>query len=180
MSEPPLGPPPPPEGPSGYPPPPAGWLPPPPAGAYQQQGYGYTPGQRPQYAGFWIRFGSLLIDSVLVGVVSQVATSIGFAVSSGLGVLMWIASFAAGVAYYASLEGGATGQTLGKRVCNIRVVDADTLQPGVGVGRGIGRYFARWLSGIAIGLGYFWMLWDDRNQTWHDKLTNVVVVRTNQ
>ncbi len=176
MSDAPLGPPPPPEGGrSGYPPP---WtLPPPPFGTYQQQGYGYVPSQRPNFAGFWIRFAALLIDSVVVGTVTQVLTTAGFAVSTGLGVLTWLLGFAGGVAYYAFLEGGPTGQTLGKRICTIRVVDAGTLQPGVGVGRGVGRYFARWLSAIPLGLGYFWMLWDENSQCWHDSLTDVVVVR---
>jgi uncharacterized RDD family membrane protein YckC len=107
-----------------------------------------------------------------------VLTTVGFAVSEGVGVLMYVAGFAGGVAYYAVLEGGLTGQTLGKKICSIRVVDATTFQPGVGVGRGIGRYFARWLSAIPFGLGYLWMLWDENKQTWHDKLTHVVVTRT--
>jgi uncharacterized RDD family membrane protein YckC len=40
----------------------------------------------------------------------------------------------------------------------------------------VGRYFGRILSGIACFLGYLWMLWDPEKQTWHDKLTNTVVV----
>lgn len=176
MSDDPLGPPPPPAGGSGYPPP--GWLPPPPAGAYQQQGYGYVAGERPTFAGFWIRFGALLIDSVVVGAVTQVLTTVGFAVSTGFGVLTWLAGFVGGVAYYAILEGGLTGQTLGKKICSIRVVDAATFQPGIGAGRGVGRYFARWLSALPLGLGYLWMLWDENKQTWHDKLCTTVVVRT--
>ena len=47
----------------------------------------------------------------------------------------------------------------------------------VGPGRAIGRYFAKFLSGLVIGLGYFWMLWDPKKQTWHDKLVNTVVVK---
>lgn len=57
------------------------------------------------------------------------------------------------------------------------LVDASTGQPGIGVGRGVGRYFARWLSSIPLGLGYFWMLWDGRKQTWHDKLVGSLVVK---
>ena len=26
-------------------------------------------------------------------------------------------------------------------------------------------------------LGYLWMLWDDRRQTWQDKVANSIVVR---
>lgn len=46
-----------------------------------------------------------------------------------------------------------------------------------GVGRAIGRGFARYLSAIPCGLGYLWMLWDPQKQTWHDKITDTVVIR---
>ena len=59
----------------------------------------------------------------------------------------------------------------------IRVVDATTMQPGIGSGRAIGRYFAHFLSAIPCGLGYFWMLWDQDKQTWHDKIVSTKVVR---
>ncbi len=79
--------------------------------------------------------------------------------------------------YFSLLEGGATGQTLGKKICSIRVVDVTTHQPGIGPGRGCGRYFGRILSSIPLGLGYFWMLWDRNKQTWHDKLASTLVVK---
>jgi uncharacterized RDD family membrane protein YckC len=104
-------------------------------------------------------------------------------VSSGVGyqpaaeLRVNLVSIVIGMLYYGGLEGGASGQTIGKRICAVRVVDVDTIQPGIGLGRGIGRYFARWLSSIPLGLGYFWMLWDDRNQCWHDKLARTLVVK---
>jgi uncharacterized RDD family membrane protein YckC len=82
-----------------------------------------------------------------------------------------------GVAYYGLLEGGPTGQTLGKRVCGIRVVDVDSGQPGIGYPRGVGRYFARILAAIPLFLGYFWMLWDKKSQCWQDKLARTLVVK---
>ena len=50
-------------------------------------------------------------------------------------------------------------------------------QPGVGTGRGVGRYFGRILSAFPLLLGYFWMLWDGRQQTWHDQLASTLVVK---
>jgi uncharacterized RDD family membrane protein YckC len=32
------------------------------------------------------------------------------------------------------------------------------------------------MSGNFCFLGYLWMLWDDKNQTWHDKVVNSVVI----
>jgi uncharacterized RDD family membrane protein YckC len=80
-----------------------------------------------------------------------------------------------GLAYFIYFEGGPTGQTLGKKACGIRVIDFNGAGP-IGYGRATGRYFARILSAIPLGLGYFWMLWDKEKQTWHDKLTTSVVV----
>jgi len=34
------------------------------------------------------------------------------------------------------------------------------------------------ISGQIFYLGYLWMLWDDKQQTWHDKVVGSIVVRT--
>ena len=71
-----------------------------------------------------------------------------------------------------------TGQTIGKRALNIRVIREDTGQLLTG-GQALGREaFAYFISGQVFYLGYLWMLWDDRSQTWHDKVVSSVVVRT--
>ena len=33
------------------------------------------------------------------------------------------------------------------------------------------------LSAAALGLGYLWVAFDDRKQTWHDKIAGTVVLR---
>jgi uncharacterized RDD family membrane protein YckC len=33
------------------------------------------------------------------------------------------------------------------------------------------------VSGYVCLLGYLWMLWDDKKQTWHDKMVGSNVVR---
>lgn len=71
-----------------------------------------------------------------------------------------------------------TGQTIGKRTLNIRVIREDTGQLLTG-GQALGREaFAYFISGQVMYLGYLWMLWDDRSQTWHDKVVSSIVVRT--
>ena len=67
------------------------------------------------------------------------------------------------------LEGGATGQTLGKRLCGIRVVDADNGQPGIGIGRGIGRYFARVALGHPAAPRLLLDAVGSKKQSWHDE-----------
>lgn len=121
-------------------------------------------------ASFGVRFLAALIDGVIVGIASGILGRVG-AIGSLVG-------FVGGFAYYIYLEGSPSGQTIGKRVMNIRVVDADSPGQAIGFGRAAGRYFARFLSGIPCLLGYFWMLWDDNQQTWHDKLATTIVVPT--
>ena len=161
------------------PPPPPEDLPPRPPPAFTNEpppgyvSYGQHAGPQATLAGFWIRFGALLLDALIVGIpTSIVAGIIGADGASGN-----LLNIVVGLVYYSALEGGPTGQTLGKKICGLQVVDANTGQPGIGVGRGVGRYFARWLSGIPLGLGYFWMLWDPKKQCWHDKLVNDLVVK---
>ncbi len=120
-------------------------------------------------ASFGRRFVALLIDAILLGVVYAVLLRfVSDEAAYGLYIL-------AGVVYYTLLEGGPTGQTLGKKALGIRVVDFD-VGGSIGYGRGLIRYLARILSAIPCGLGYFWMLWDKEKQTWHDKLSMSAVV----
>jgi uncharacterized RDD family membrane protein YckC len=138
---------------------------------YQQQVNPYQQGSGPSgpRAGFWVRFGAAFLDGILLGVVNGIlAAAMGANTGRALSVVI-------GVAYYGILEGGESGQTLGKKVAGIRVIDMNGAGP-IGIGRAIGRYFARWLSALPILLGYFWMLWDKEKQTWHDKLTSALVV----
>jgi uncharacterized RDD family membrane protein YckC len=120
-------------------------------------------------ASFFRRFGAALLDGILLGIVTGVIEAI---VGRGLGGLV---SLAIGIAYYGYLEGGPTGQTLGKKALGIRVLDLRGGGP-IGFSRGVIRYFGRILSAIPLLLGYFWMLWDSEKQTWHDKLAGSVVV----
>jgi uncharacterized RDD family membrane protein YckC len=72
---------------------------------------------------------------------------------------------------------GKTGQTWGRKIVGIRVVDKFTELP-IGFGRALGRtVFANLISSSFMYLGYLWMLWDTDQQTWHDKVVGSIVVR---
>jgi uncharacterized RDD family membrane protein YckC len=119
-------------------------------------------------ANFGQRLVAYLIDIILVGIVAAV----GFAINDALG---YILAFGLGLVYFAYFEGSPSGQTLGKKVMKIRVIDFSSGGP-IGFGRAIVRYISRILSGLICYLGYLWMLWDREKQTWHDKLATTVVV----
>lgn len=122
-------------------------------------------------ASFGVRFLAALVDGVMLGVIGGILSAIfGRALGSAL-------QLALGLAYYAYLEGSPSGQTVGKKLLNIRVIDFNGGGP-IGPGRALLRYVGRIISAIPCGLGYFWMLWDANKQTWHDKIAATVVVPT--
>jgi len=178
---------------------------PPGGGAPPGAGYSayrpYTPAMRPPstYAGFWARFGTFFIDGLVCGVVPFIIRLIGQSVVPKVPVactginrsafscigpdpakfLPWqIASIGLNIVLiivFVIVPIGRTGRSVGGRVTKVRVVDASSGQP-IGVGRALARWIVSILSGCVCYLGFLWMLWDDRKQTWHDKATSTIVV----
>ena len=130
-------------------------------------GYAMASSSTSDRANFGQRLVAVIIDAVITGVVSSLLQAILGDIGTLLGVV-------AGLGYYIYLEGSPSGQTVGKKVMGIRVIREDG--GPLGYGAATGRYFARVLSAIPCLLGYFWMLWDDKKQTWHDKLVRSYVV----
>ena len=54
--------------------------------------------------------------------------------------------------------------------------DGESGEP-IGFGRGLGRALAMLPSVAPLFLGCLWMLWDSRNETWHDKIAGTIVIR---
>ena len=121
-------------------------------------------------ADFGQRLLAALIDGAMLIVVNIILGAILKTPGRGLGFLV-------GIGYYAYLEGSQSGQTIGKRAMNIRVIKMADGEP-LGIGVALIRYVGRILSSIPCLLGYFWMLWDPEKQTWHDKIAGTVVVPT--
>jgi uncharacterized RDD family membrane protein YckC len=120
-------------------------------------------------ASFGRRLVGYLIDGILLTVLEVILIAIlPDALAYALTIL-------AGFLYFGYFEGSASGQTLGKRVLGIRVVDFNTGGP-IGFPRGLLRYLGKLLATIPIFLGFFWMLWDREKQCWQDKIATTVVV----
>jgi uncharacterized RDD family membrane protein YckC len=134
-------------------------------GGFPPPAFGRASGPR---AGFWQRFAAAFLDGILLGVVGLI---LGAALKGAGSAL----SLVVGIAYFTLLEGGPTGQTVGKKALGIRVVSFETGGP-IGYGRGFIRWIGRYVSAIVLLLGYFWMLWDKEKQCWHDKFASDVVV----
>ena len=142
-----------------------------PAGAQFCASCGKTLGV--EYASFLRRFGGYLIDAVIVGVgTSVISLIISSTISSALGPII---GFVIGLTYVVLLN--ANGGTLGKQAVGMRLQHAETGE-NIGIGRAFARYLVAIASGLVLLLGYFWSIWDDKKQTWHDKAANSVVVKT--
>jgi uncharacterized RDD family membrane protein YckC len=110
-----------------------------------------------------------LVDGLLLGMVNGVIQAASNRwVASALGVVI-------GIIYTTYFIGSPSGQTVGMRAIGIRVIDAET-GGRVDYGRCVVRYLVAILSGLALLLGYLWMLWDPERQTWHDKASGTFVV----
>lgn len=68
----------------------------------------------------------------------------------------------------------AGGQTVGKYVLGVRVVRLDG-KP-MTYWDGVQRWFGYLASLIPLGLGFFWVIIDDRRQSFHDKIAGTCVV----
>ena len=70
---------------------------------------------------------------------------------------------------------GRTGQSIGKKVLGLKLVDERTGAP-IGAGMAFVRELCHNLDGM-VYIGYLWPLWDTKRQTFADKIVGTVVVR---
>lgn len=120
------------------------------------------------YAGFWERFGALLIDTFIL-IVPQFLIS--YLVPGVFGsvvtiVIQWL--------YYAFMESGEGQATLGKRALGLKVTGVNGER--ISFGQATGRYFGKILSGLILLIGYLMMIWDVKKQTLHDKIAGTLVI----
>ncbi len=147
-----------------------GAVPPPPPAGYRVDGPGGAARRDEVWAvgglaSFWRRFGALVIDVAVLVAVDLVLLLVGGsqALAVVLGALYWV------------VGDGVVGATVGKSALGLRVRGVDSTEP-IGFWRGLIRYVGRIVSGFVLLIGYFWAIWDARNQTWHDKLADSLVV----
>jgi uncharacterized RDD family membrane protein YckC len=138
------------------------------------------------YASWLSRVGAYLLDVLILVVPLIVFFAIVIAADPGdtsaawIGlILAYIASIVLPFVYFTVLHGNERGQTYGKRVAGIRVVDERTGR-SIGYGRAFGRYGMIVIFGLfllPLLLDYLWPLWDSKHQAWHDKVVSSVVVQ---
>ena len=154
----------------------------------QPPGFGF----QYRYAGLIERFIAALIDLIILAVVA-VAVAIPFGLLTGIAALsgggygpwigaLWgpvlLVTFGLWIVYFTYFE-GTTGQTLGKRAMNLRVVSTATGRPpdlGHSLIRNLGR-IVDWLPAFYF-IGFVIALLTPRKQRLGDLLGDTVVIRT--
>jgi uncharacterized RDD family membrane protein YckC len=129
-----------------------------------------------ELAGFGLRFAAQVIDALwllpLALLLGAIATLVNDGeMSAGGEVMANLISALLVLTFWAERQA-----TPGKLVLGLRIIDAETGLPPR-FGRLVLRYVGYLVSAIPLCLGYFWMLWDERRQTWHDKMGGTLVVR---
>lgn len=152
---------------------------------FQKAREGLTSEGTLQYAGFWIRAASWIIDFVilffvglLIGMLdnsaAQATPDNPFAAFTPLSVFLMLLNVAIACAYETGFV-GRFGATPGKMACGLRIVFPDGGR--IGYGRAFGRHFAEWLSAYTIGIGYIMAAFDSEKRTLHDRICNTRVIR---
>jgi uncharacterized RDD family membrane protein YckC len=150
--------------------------------------------QMTEYAGFWRRVVAYILDELILGFVgflffmltlifsigdiieisevdnpdfsdiwSLISRFIGYAILATL--MKWL--------YYALMESSKHQGTLGKLAMNLVVTDYDGLR--ISFGRATGRYFAKILSGMIMGIGYIMVAFTAKKQGLHDMIASTYV-----
>ena len=137
-----------------------------------------------KYVGFWARVLATLIDSVLIMAITlpPLLAIYGLAylenneAVSGLADILIsnILPMILVILFWTKKQA-----TPGKMAVSAKIVDAETGgKPSKK--QCVGRYFAYILSAIPLGLGFLWVAFDAKKQSWHDKLAGTVVVKVSR
>jgi uncharacterized RDD family membrane protein YckC len=155
-------------------------------------GYGYGPAGGAELASWGSRVGAALLDGLVIGVpwiagytiflvnvISRADNTypddrpqpyavILFLLGGLITLGLWI--------WNRVIRQGKTGQSVGKSALHIKLVGAETYQP-IGPGKTLLREILRNIFNSACFLNDLWPLWDDKHQTWHDKVCDTYVIK---
>jgi uncharacterized RDD family membrane protein YckC len=144
------------------------------------------------YAGFWIRFAAKFIDGVFLWIINMIigvggAALIGALLATQQGgdgaalafvaiqVFVQVAGILAALAYSIFFI-RKWDATPGKRILGLKVLRADG--SSLSKGRIVGRYFAEWISGIILLIGYLMAAFDkEERRALHDRICDTRVIK---
>lgn len=137
-----------------------------------------------EYAGFWIRVGAAIIDTLLLMVITfPLLVAIygwdyfdsditGFIAGPADVLISWVMPAVAVILFWVYRQA-----TPGKMLLSLRIQDANT-GGKLSWGQSVGRYLAYFVATVPLALGLIWVAFDKKKQGWHDKLARTIVVKS--
>ena len=135
------------------------------------------------YAGFWVRAGAAVVDTLLLMLITTplLLHFYGWSyftqedtpwVQGPADLLIsWVFPAVAVIGFWIKKQA-----TPGKMALSCKVVDAATGQPA-STGQLVVRYIGYYVAMLPLFLGIIWVAFDPRKQGWHDKLARTVVIK---
>jgi uncharacterized RDD family membrane protein YckC len=135
-----------------------------------------------QYGGFWIRVVAYIIDAILVNIVLGLLTAI-----TGLRLIIYRATdhfdlllptltpLVVSWLYFALMESSERGATIGKMAVGLRVVTDQGRR--LSFANATGRYFAKFISALILGIGFIMIAFTERKRGLHDMIASTLVVK---
>jgi uncharacterized RDD family membrane protein YckC len=138
-----------------------------------------------EYADYLPRVGATILDGIFLALMTWIPmfvvtiiliASLGEDTGAVLGQLISnVFGFVVGVAYYVGFETSSKQATWGKQIVGIKVTDLEGRR--ISVGKAVGRYFAKILTGCTLGFGYLMPLFTEKKQTLHDLICGCLAVK---
>jgi uncharacterized RDD family membrane protein YckC len=132
------------------------------------------------YGGFWIRLVAYIIDAILLTlVVGGLGAILGFNLMETdlerQEPLFNLLSFVIGWLYFALMESSERGATVGKMALGLRVVTSNGQR--LSFMNATGRYFAKIISAIILGIGFLMIAFTDKKRGLHDMIASTLVIK---
>ena len=133
-----------------------------------------SPTREVEYAGFLRRFGAWVLDqavmAVLLVLLAVLCSPIPGSQEWGRAAPMGFA------AVYSTVSLCLFNRTVGMALLRLRVV---TPSGNISLGQALGRWAGSIVSGMALGIGYLWIIYDKtQHRAWHDNWSGTWVVVT--
>ncbi len=143
------------------------------------------------YAGFWRRFAAVMLDGLILWVVNTTLQSV-----SGVGTRLqeavledptdyqamidiagpiWAVGVVIQMLYFAYFESSEKQATFGKQALGLIVTD--TNGDRITFVKAVIRYFARWVSGFMLAIGYLIQPFTEKKQALHDMIAGTLVFK---
>jgi len=129
-----------------------------------------------ELAGIGRRIVGGIIDGILMGVVGAITGGLIAVIQepSAAIALNIIGSYVIPALYYILMMAGKSQGTIGMLAMGIKIVRPDGAK--ISYKQSIGRYFASWISGLILMVGYLMAVWDEEKRTLHDRWANTRVI----